>query len=84
MSATFTHVDEHLELTVRNAIAPSAVAVAHGGGRGLPGMRERIADLGGVVRAGAEARDFVVRARVPLTTGLVEQRSSAEHVASAR
>jgi hypothetical protein len=34
------------------------------------------------VQAGAEARDFVVRARVPLTPDPVEQRSSsAERVA---
>jgi signal transduction histidine kinase len=57
------------------------VAVSHGGGRGLPGMRERIADLGGVVQAGAEARDFVVRARVPISLELVEHGSGAEHVA---
>ncbi|QXG74925.1 hypothetical protein KUM42_13830 [Modestobacter sp. L9-4] len=81
-SATFAHVDQEVQLTVRNAIDPSAVAISHGGGRGLPGMRERIADLGGVVQAGAEARDFVVRARVPLSPDPVAQRgSSAERVA---
>ena len=80
--ATFAHVDRHVELTVRNAIDPSAVAVSYGDGRGLPGMRERIADLGGAVQAGAEARDFVVRARVPITPAPVQHHSSsAERVA---
>ncbi|MFQ1003559.1 sensor histidine kinase [Modestobacter sp. SSW1-42] len=63
-SATFTRDGGDVVLTVRNAIAPSAVAI--GGGRGLTGMRERVADLGGQVQAGARDGEFVVVARVPV------------------
>ena len=65
-TVTFTTTERDVELTVRNAISPSAVAGAHGGGRGLVGMRERIGDLGGSLHAGASDGEFVVRARVPI------------------
>ena len=65
-TVAFTAADRDVELTVRNAISPSAVAGAHGGGRGLVGMRERVGDLGGSLRVGAEEGVFVVRARVPV------------------
>jgi signal transduction histidine kinase len=65
-TVAFAAGEGDVELTVRNAISPSAVAGAHGGGRGLVGMRERIGDLGGSLHAGAQDGGFVVRARVPV------------------
>jgi signal transduction histidine kinase len=76
----FTAADQHVELEVRNAIRPSAVAAASGGGRGLAGMRERIGDLGGSLHAGADDRCFVVRARVPVAASVVAGAPDEERV----
>jgi len=47
------------------ALAPSAPASPAGGGRGLVGLSERMAALGGSATAGVRDRAFVVEARVP-------------------
>ena len=48
---------------------------ASGGGRGIRGMTERAAALGGQLTAGREpGGGFVVRARLPLETGPLEPR----------
>ena len=48
---------------------------ASGGGRGIRGMTERAAALGGQLTAGLEpGRGFAVRARLPLETGPLEPR----------
>jgi signal transduction histidine kinase len=38
----------------------------HGGGRGLPGMRERVAVLRGSMIAGPDGDDWTVAVRLPL------------------
>ncbi len=55
---------DRLDLTVRNHLAEGTRAGA--GGHGLVGMRERVALLGGTLRAGPEGADFVVAASLPL------------------
>lgn len=55
---------EALELTIANPIAGHA-PTRPGGGRGLAGMRERAALLGGTLGAGAERGTFRVRAVLP-------------------
>ena len=42
---------------------------ASGGGHGLQGMRERVGALGGELRAGRDAGEWVVSCRVPLGAG---------------
>jgi len=47
------------------ALAAGAVRASAGGGRGLSGLQERMAALGGTATAGVQGRDFVVEAHVP-------------------
>lgn len=58
--------DDVLEVTVRNAVDASTVALSSGGGHGLVGMTERVSELGGSLATGVDGPEFVVRARVPL------------------
>jgi signal transduction histidine kinase len=53
-----------LELTVVNPVAAGAVR-RPGGGRGIPGMRERAKLLGGSLEAGRDGARFRVHARLP-------------------
>ncbi len=53
-----------LDITVRNDLTTRAPRLS-GAGHGLIGMRERILVIGGLVSAGTERNQFVVRARVP-------------------
>lgn len=53
-----------LDLNVGNAVGPRGARP--GGGRGLAGMRERAATLGGTVRAGAEDGRWELAVRLPL------------------
>jgi signal transduction histidine kinase len=55
---------QRLELTVSNPIRPDGDAPA-GGGRGILGMRERAALLGGTLEAAREGGRFRVRAVLP-------------------
>ena len=56
-----------VEVEVRNPL--SGGRVRPGGGRGVAGMRERVAVLGGELRAGAEDGTWLVRARIPVAPG---------------
>ncbi|GLZ79279.1 histidine kinase [Actinorhabdospora filicis] len=53
-----------LDLSVGNTVGPGAARP--GGGRGLAGVRERAATLGGTVRAGAEDGRWELAVRLPL------------------
>jgi signal transduction histidine kinase len=56
-----------VEVEVRNPL--SGARPRPGGGRGVAGMRERVAVLGGELRAGAEDGTWLVRARIPVAPG---------------
>ncbi|MDA3627226.1 histidine kinase [Saccharopolyspora sp. WRP15-2] len=61
---TIEHSEDAVALTVTNPLPGSS---AGGGGLGLPGMRQRVASLGGEFEAGPTADDrFTVSARLPL------------------
>jgi signal transduction histidine kinase len=55
---------ESLELTVINPVSAGA-PTRPGGGRGIPGMRERAKLLGGTLEAGRNGARFEVRAELP-------------------
>jgi signal transduction histidine kinase len=61
---------DEIELRVANALALSPERSSWASsGHGLLGIRERVAMLGGQVRAGREDDLFVVHARLPLAAG---------------
>jgi signal transduction histidine kinase len=72
---TIAHVavryrDDRLELEVANGSGNRRPPDHAGGGRGLIGIRERVALFGGELEAGPRAGGgFVVRCRLPWTTG---------------
>ena len=64
-------VDGDVVVEVRSDLPPSDRARAPGTGRGMTGMRERVALHDGALDAGREGSAWVVRARFPLAGGAV-------------
>ena len=60
--------DTDLELSIADTGAPLAPAATAGGGRGIPGMRERVSLYGGELHAGRSNGGYLVHARLPLAT----------------
>ena len=61
-----------LTITIRNALAPQTDS--RPAGRGLEGMRERVAAIGGSMAAGPDAAGgFVVRVHLPLVATTEER-----------
>ena len=57
---------EDLELRIADTGAAHAATAAVSGGRGIPGMRERVGVYGGELQAGRSNGGYLVRARLPL------------------
>ncbi|MGW0737647.1 sensor histidine kinase [Streptomyces sp. NPDC002851] len=76
VTVTVTHTDERVEIVVRNGVRPRSgpepgVATGLGSGRGLTGLRERVALLGGSLEAGpTESGGFAVTAVIPAEPGV--------------
>ena len=60
--------EEDIRIEVQDVGRPGWRAGAEGAGRGLVGMRERVAMYGGEMEASPEVRGFGVRVRLPLTS----------------
>lgn len=55
-----------LTIRVANDVPPGTAGRGRGPGRGLPGMRQRVALLGGAIDIGVRAHQWVVDADIPL------------------
>ncbi|WP_237773538.1 histidine kinase [Streptomyces luteocolor] len=72
VAVTVTHSDERVEIVVRNEAPPEppSAATGLGTGRGLVGLRERVALLGGTFASGAvPGGGFEVTAAIPTGPG---------------
>ncbi|RDI50713.1 sensor histidine kinase [Nocardia mexicana] len=65
VSMTLAFLPERVRLSVRNPVQGTATGDDASGGYGLTGMRERIALVGGTLRAGPDERGWLVTAEVP-------------------
>jgi len=59
------YVAGELAIGISNPVADQALPAA-GGGRGLRGIRERTALLGGRTQAGRHGQDWIVSVEIPL------------------
>jgi signal transduction histidine kinase len=64
--------DDELELIVRNPIGERPPLTRSGGGRGLPGMAERVMLLRGEFRADRRGDEWEVAVRIPDRAGTEE------------
>ena len=62
---------EDLDLRIADTGAAHAATATAGGGRGIPGMRERVSLYGGELDAGRGNGGYVVRARIPLRNAMI-------------
>ncbi|MFE1172816.1 sensor histidine kinase [Streptomyces sp. NPDC058773] len=72
VSVLVRHTDEQVAVQVRNGVPPTrpAAATGLGSGRGLAGLRERVALLGGSLEAaGTPGGGFAVAADIPAAPG---------------
>ncbi|WP_431045940.1 sensor histidine kinase [Streptomyces sp. P1-3] len=72
VTVAVTHTGDRVEIRVRNGVppAPPAAATGLGSGRGLTGLRERVALLGGGFEAGpTPGGGFAVAADIPADPG---------------
>jgi signal transduction histidine kinase len=70
VSVNLCYGSDEIELRVENVVgSPQDGSSWASSGHGLLGIRERVAMLGGQVRAGLDDGMFVVHARLPLATG---------------
>ncbi|MFI9324853.1 sensor histidine kinase [Kitasatospora aureofaciens] len=82
VTVAVTHVGERVEIRVRNGVppVPPVATTGLGSGRGLTGLRERVALLGGGFEAGATpGGGFGVRADIP-----ADPAASADSASGAR
>ncbi|MEU0007948.1 histidine kinase [Streptomyces sp. NPDC006314] len=81
VTVTISHTDERVAVQVRNGVPPTppAATTGLGSGRGLTGLRERVALLGGGLEAVATpGGGFVVAADIPADPGAGAETAQAE------
>ncbi|MGW3209097.1 sensor histidine kinase [Streptomyces sp. NPDC001135] len=81
VTVSVRHADERVEVRVRNGVppVPPAAVTGLGTGRGLPGLRERVALLGGELEAGrTPGGGFAVTADIPAERGPGAEPPTAE------